>query len=167
MKFYHITDSSLVETILHEGLKGSKSPRNNDREFEKNMIFAVDQADDNLFKNVAICQIWCIQDIEACAIIEIDREGITGSLYEDVDGERTKSAHVMIEQDIIEPRHLSLFKILSINYPFNRIQEIMQKLAHEQNATKEEWELYEKWNPAVSPIQKVFREMERQRYRID
>ena len=156
-----------MEPILHQGLKGSKFPRNNSREFEKNMIFAVDQADDNLFKMVAIHQIWCIQDVEACAIIEIDREGIVGSLYEDDEGEITKSAHVIIEQDIIQPRHLSLFKILSINYPFNRLQEIMQKLANEQRATKEEWELFEKWNPAESPIERALREMQRQQFRIE
>lgn len=165
--FYHITDTTLVETILQDGLKGKKNPRNNCRKFKKKMIFAVDQAHDNLFKMVAIHQIWCLQDIESCAIIEIDRDGVTGKLYDDTDGESTKSAHVMIEQDLIDPRYLKLFKILSVDYPFNRLEEIRMKLAIEKTATKGEWELYENWYPAVSPMEKMFREAERKQCRIE
>ncbi len=153
MKLYHITDCASAEAILREGLKGTKSPRNYDREFETNMIFAVVEPDDNLIKNVAIGQIWCLQDVEACAVIEIDPEGITGNLYEDDVTELTASAHVVIEQDVIEPKYLRLFKILSIDYPFNRVQDIMMKLATEKRATKEEWALYEKWtSPSMAQM---------------
>src|SRR5689334_21357221 len=78
-KLYHVTHPDCVDQILREGLKGNRSPRNRG-ETIKPSIFALVAGEDKLTLYVAHSQIWPNEDIASYAVLEIDRQGITGKV---------------------------------------------------------------------------------------
>ena len=150
---YHVTDVTSVDLILKTGLKGTVSPRHRDEVLKKPSIFTLIDPQDNLTTDIAVNQIWPNMDIESYAVIEINSEGIIGDVVFDDVMERSAHLHRVIKQELIDPRFLRLLKIHTINYPFHKIQEIMEQLMHKRQLTENERTIAEKWMPMLLKLQ--------------
>ena len=144
--YFHITDPANVPAILQAGLKGGTTPRYRGVELKKASIFVLIDPSQGLHDNVAMRQVWPLQDIATYAVIRIDSQGVTGRVIADDVGELAAVFARVIEQDVIAPEFVTLERVRELNFPGRRIMELMQgDLLKEEKWTTEEWALAAKW----------------------
>ena len=139
--FYHVTAVPDVQSIMRSGLKGGLKPRNRVGEpLKKRSIFVLTTEKEEVTDFIAISRIWPNQDIEEYAVIEIDVTVCAAKVMDDTDAELSAGLQRIIEQDVIEPKHLKLAKVRKLAFPGRRILDIHQALAL-RKWTADEWDI--------------------------
>lgn len=113
-KFYHITDFKDHHKVIVEGLRSN----------EYGEIYVFNTNDKLIIQYASVFQL----SLTNCALIEIDGEGITGSIEDDKVGEITSGFQKVIHQEIIKPEFLRLFITYKVKDPEKIRNEILMHL---------------------------------------
>lgn len=109
LKYYHITEIELIDSILKEGLKA-----NEDGEiflFENKSIRV-----NNVVNTVADCIAMNQIFLDEYVMFEIDSKGISLELINDNVGELSHKQQWIAIQPLIEPNYISVFGIYKTGY---------------------------------------------------
>lgn len=141
---FHVTAVRNIESILKNGLKGSMTARLRDRILPGPTVFALSSSDEQLTDSIAVNQIWPLDDIEQYAVIRIAAVGITGRVLADEVAEFTAPWQMMIVQEVVAPKHLSLLRIRTLNFPGKALFTAMHE-GWERRWTANEKRIVSKW----------------------
>lgn len=155
-RYFHVTHPSNAEDILRHGLRGGRRPRHRGKSLRKPSIFVLTTSHQGVADDLAIDQLWPLEDIEEYAVIEIDPAGVTGQVQPDRVAETTAPFQRMIEQDVIRPAYLKLARRRRLRFPGRRLMDIQQAFLT-RNWSAEEWRLARKWSgPMILAAQSDF-----------
>lgn len=131
-------------------------PRHRGDAPRKPSIFVLTTSQQRVADDLAINQLWPLEDIEEYAVIEIDPAGVTGPVQPDRVAERTAPFQRLIEQDVIRPAYLKLARRRRLRFPGRRLMDIQQAFLT-RNWSAGEWRLARKWfGPVILAAQSDF-----------
>lgn len=142
--YFHVTATGDVPSIQAEGLRGSTTPRHRGETLAKVSIFALISDQEELADHIARSQLWPLQHIGSYSLLRISAKGVTGPVHPDYVAERSAGWQRIIEQDLIDPKYVTVERVRQLDYPGDRVHEISQSICR-RVWTAEEWALMRRW----------------------
>lgn len=145
--YLYVTSVDQVESIMSEGLKGSRTPRFWDEFLTMPTIFLNDFNARDVIDWVAKFMM-PDQYIKEYAILQVSADGIVGPVYKSALPEYAYSdkdeefwLQLVVKQDVIDPKHITFLETRQIDYPGDEIFVVRQSVRRLRKWTPREWEI--------------------------
>ena len=106
-KLYHITSVDKIDSILENGLRANEY---GDIYLFDNVSIRLDDRTFYVADHIAKNQIFC----DTYAMFEVDVKGIHKPIKQDVCGELTTKQQYVVNQKVINKKHISIFGIFDV-----------------------------------------------------